>query len=248
MAFDDQRIPECKTEIVSLPAIMLDMQIGKLRILDFHRPFVWGVEQMIGLLDSIRKQYPTGSLVVWETDYPLQSRESVGPVHIGPSESRAMHLYLLDGQQRLTTLLGCFLGRHPRANRHSDDPRWRMVYNAKNNFFEHLEPSSHEEVWHFPLFACIDTLCFLQESQRMRREGGQHGEAYVERVQSLARLLHAYRIPLIRIRNAGLADAIEIAVRLNTHGQTMTALEAGELERVLRHHDSEPQDSAMGNG
>lgn len=66
---------------------------------EFQREYVWSREQAKQLMDSLRKSYPTGSLLMWKTSDPPDiknnavSRDKIGTTSV-----------ILDGQQRLTTL------------------------------------------------------------------------------------------------------------------------------------------------
>jgi uncharacterized protein with ParB-like and HNH nuclease domain len=61
-------MPEVKPEVVFIYQLIRDVVAGKVRIPRFQRPFIWRREQMLDLLDSIRLQYPIGSL--HGDDYP----------------------------------------------------------------------------------------------------------------------------------------------------------------------------------
>ncbi|MBF0135419.1 MAG: DUF262 domain-containing protein [Magnetococcales bacterium] len=225
MSQDDPRqIPEIRPEIVFIFELVRDVEAGKIRIPNFQRSFVWRRDQMLDLLDSIHRQFPIGSLLVWETDTQLSSMEWVGPVHVPPA-IQGMTAHVLDGQQRLSTLVGTM--RKPKPEeivREDDDPaRWNINYNAKTNEFEHVRKGRPTEAYHLPMRSLIDTISFLAECQRMNRDGGDDAPTYVARAEALARSFQAYKMPVIRIRNTSLSKAVEIFARLNTKGQTITA-------------------------
>lgn len=74
----------------------------------FQREYVWKRDDAKQLIDSLIKQYPTGTMLTWETSNPpeLKGRykynKSMGAVRI-----------LLDGQQRVTTLYMLMRGEIP---------------------------------------------------------------------------------------------------------------------------------------
>lgn len=219
---DKEVLPEVKPEIVFIYDVIHNIEEGELRIPKFQRPFVWCREQMVDLLDSIRSQYPIGSILVWETDTPINSEESVGFIRIHKKVKGTVS-YILDGQQRLSTLFGTLRKPTPDDDAVQDpiDPeRWKIWFNAREDRFEHLKPGQ-VEACHFPLSMLLDTLSFLKESQRMLQEGGTEGERYVNKVQSLSRTFQSYKLPIIRIRTE-LNKAVEIFYRLNNRGQTIT--------------------------
>lgn len=215
--------PEVKPEIVFVYEIIRGVAEGRTRIPSFQRPFVWRRDQMLDLLDSIRQQYPIGSLLVWETSERLSSLERVGHVRIQQAPQGAVS-YVLDGHQRLSTLTGVLTEATPGAPPDDEDPaRWTVWYNARDQLFEHPGPEARLEWWHFPLSRLMSTLAFLNECQRMLKQGGDAAHPYVERVQRLAQMFQEYKLPLIRIKETDLRQAVEIFARLNSKGQRMTA-------------------------
>lgn len=83
----------------------------------FQRNVVWEKENVKKLWDSIYKFYPLGSILVWKTDIKLQNHRKIGGHIISEGVfNRSEYQYILDGQQRTTSLLtslygGCIEGR-----------------------------------------------------------------------------------------------------------------------------------------
>ncbi len=217
-------MPEVKPEIVFIFELVQEVERGRLRIPNFQRPYVWRREQMRDLLDSVYRQYPIGSLLVWETDADLASTNWVGPVHIASSRTETS-VFVLDGQQRLSTLVGVL--RAPREDDPSfddEDPgRWRVLFNAETGQFEHAIPGEGLAPSQFPMWKLMDTIEFLNECERMRASGGSSAQMYVQKTQDLLRTIQAYKLPLVRIRHTELNQAVDIFARLNSKGQAMTA-------------------------
>lgn len=74
----------------------------------FQREYVWKREDAKQLIDSLIKEYPTGTMLIWETDKP--------PALKGPhkyNEKQGAVRLLLDGQQRVTTLYMLINGEIP---------------------------------------------------------------------------------------------------------------------------------------
>jgi uncharacterized protein with ParB-like and HNH nuclease domain len=65
----------------------------------FQREYVWKRDDAKQLLDSLIKQYPTGTMLTWETGNPPELK---GPYKY--DEKQGAVRILLDGQQRITTL------------------------------------------------------------------------------------------------------------------------------------------------
>lgn len=87
-----------------------DLVGGKYQIPTFQRNVVWQHENVKKLWDSIYKFYPLGSILIWKTDTKLQNHRSIGGHIIFDEKPRTEYQYILDGQQRTTSLLTSLRG------------------------------------------------------------------------------------------------------------------------------------------
>ncbi len=78
---------------------------------NIQRPFVWSPEQMMRLFDSIMREYPISTLLVWKTKDPVKQRRFIDNYHrqikltdFYVHEHRRQKMMVLDGQQRLQSL------------------------------------------------------------------------------------------------------------------------------------------------
>lgn len=77
----------------------------------FQRDVVWQKENVKKLWDSIYKFYPLGSILVWKTSLKLQNHREIGGHKLFNNDfNRNEYQYLLDGQQRTTSLLTSLYG------------------------------------------------------------------------------------------------------------------------------------------
>jgi len=77
----------------------------------FQRDVVWVRFNVKKLWDSIYKFYPLGSILIWKTDLKLQNHRQVGGHPITDTNfTRTEYQYILDGQQRTTSLLTSLYG------------------------------------------------------------------------------------------------------------------------------------------
>ena len=76
---------------------------------EFQRAYVWKPSQVVRLLDSLYMSYPTGQILLWDPTELPTTRGLEGVVASGlPSPGRPK--VVLDGQQRLTSLLRALSG------------------------------------------------------------------------------------------------------------------------------------------
>lgn len=80
---------------------------GELRLPEIQRHYVWRATRVRDLLDSLYRGYPSGSILMWETDEPVPTREFAIAQDTNAFAGRKL---LLDGQQRLTSLTAVLNG------------------------------------------------------------------------------------------------------------------------------------------
>ncbi len=95
------------THAREIQALVSDIRDGKLLLPELQRSYVWKSSQVAELFDSLYHQYPSGQLLVWETDDLPYSRTT----QIDGVDQQRRPQLLLDGQQRLTSLAAILLGR-----------------------------------------------------------------------------------------------------------------------------------------
>jgi hypothetical protein len=80
---------------------------GELRLPEIQRHYVWKATRVRDLLDSLYRGYPSGSILMWETDEAIPTRDFA---IAQDSTAFAGRKLLLDGQQRLTSLTAVLSG------------------------------------------------------------------------------------------------------------------------------------------
>src|SRR6478736_1659211 len=69
---------------------------GELRLPEMQRRYVWRSTRVRDLLDSLYRGYPSGAILLWETDEPVPLQEFAVTQQGNPFQSTRL---LLDGQQ-----------------------------------------------------------------------------------------------------------------------------------------------------
>src|ERR1700733_12387218 len=80
---------------------------GELRLPEMQRRYVWRSPRVRDLLDSLYRGYPSGAILLWETDEEVPLQEFAVEQQKNPYKSTRL---LLDGQQRLTSLSAVIRG------------------------------------------------------------------------------------------------------------------------------------------
>ncbi len=81
---------------------------GELRLPEMQRRYVWRSTRVRDLLDSLYRGYPSGAILLWETDEGVPIQDFALDQHNNPYRSTRL---LLDGQQRLTSLSAVVRGQ-----------------------------------------------------------------------------------------------------------------------------------------
>jgi len=106
---------EIESEVTKISAFVEEkLSKDKLLIPTFQRDFVWEPENIRRLWDSIFRFYPIGSILYWVTDNYLHTHRKLGGFEFPHDEDVLRKFkewsYILDGQQRATSLLVSILG------------------------------------------------------------------------------------------------------------------------------------------
>lgn len=83
------------------------IQSGELRLPEMQRGYVWKGTRVRDLLDSLYRGYPSGNILVWETEESLPMRDMAIGQNVNAYQGFKL---LLDGQQRLTSLSAVLRG------------------------------------------------------------------------------------------------------------------------------------------
>ena len=87
--------------------LLNDVKNGRIGLPDLQRPFVWKDNKVRDLLDSMLKGYPIGYVMLWESPANFENKGQIG---INDKTFNTARDLVIDGQQRLTALLGAIKG------------------------------------------------------------------------------------------------------------------------------------------
>ncbi len=85
---------------------------GELRLPEMQRRYVWRATRVRDLLDSLYRGYPSGAILLWETDEKVPLQDFAVAQQGSPYQTCRL---LLDGQQRLTSLSAVIRGESVRV-------------------------------------------------------------------------------------------------------------------------------------
>jgi hypothetical protein len=119
---------------VKISTVLDHIDGGSMALPEFQRGYVWNREQVRGLMDSMYRKHPVGSLLVWVTS--TDNADTRGDTPLPPGSVKL----LLDGQQRITSLYGIIRGRPPEFFDGNDKSFTGLYFNLDEEVFEFYAP------------------------------------------------------------------------------------------------------------
>lgn len=200
--------------------LVSNIESGQVKIPQFQRDFVWSVAKAAELMDSIIKGYPIGTFIFWKTKERLRSVRDLGGIELrGPKKGDFVN-YVLDGQQRLTSLFACFKGAEvSRADSNKVDDFSKIYVDLDASEDEQIVITDISEKADMSYISILDLL------------GGdfvvlaQYPCHYRDKLKSYQNRIESYQYPIISISDAPIDVATEIFTRINVGGKQLTLFE-----------------------
>ena len=93
-----------KPETYQYPDLISKIEQGLIKIPAFQREFIWPMDKTLFLLDSISRRFPIGTFLFWQTSDFINALRNIGNLNLADPPSGYPVQYVLDGQQRVTSL------------------------------------------------------------------------------------------------------------------------------------------------
>lgn len=208
-------------------ALFQDIDGGQIKLPMFQRDFVWDKEQTAKLIDSILKGFPIGTFIFWKTRDELRSYRNLGnhPLPVTPKGDYAH--YILDGQQRITSLYAVRKGI--RITRDGKVVDYRDIYIDLECVVEEdeqivvagkptrfIEDKIEEK-------RCISVHDALTRSMIDLED--EYAKDERKLIDAYQRALTTYSFSTIVIKDYPIEIACEVFSRINTGGKTLSVFE-----------------------
>ena len=199
------------------------IDIGHIVLPVFQRGYVWNRDQVKSLFESMYKQHPVGGLLVWATKANSADHRGDGPIADGTVK------FLLDGQQRITSLYGVIRGKAPDFFDGDVKPFTDLMFNLDSETFSFYQPVKMKDdpFW-------IDLTKLMKCGVREILKELQKNDKYLENADSysekLINILSIKEIDLpaeeITGSDKDISTVVDIFNRVNSGG---TKLSKGDL-------------------
>ena len=195
-----------------------DIDTGRIKIPQFQRDFVWSKAQTCKLIDSILKGFPIGTFILWKTKERLRHMRNIGNIELPDPDPGDFVQYVLDGQQRITSLYAVRKGL--RLSRDGAEIDYKDIVidlsvgpNSEEEVVFESAPEGHD---------CISIYELLNaRPDELLEKSGQHFNL----VSGYKDLLERYLFSTVVIQEYPIDIACEIFTRINTSGQALTLFE-----------------------
>lgn len=224
-----------------------DLKNSDYQIPTFQREVVWEKENVKKLWDSIYKFYPLGSILVWKTDVKLQNHRQIGGHKFSDAHfARSEYQYILDGQQRTTSLLTSLYGGSIDGkknfdpslyvdltienNTETDDEHYkkRFLYideiNDKNGEYRRNTPNQKK----FDDGLIVKLISIKEDFSNLQKKIIKHPSVdlnfdhpYIEELGRMKQVLDNYRISFIELKGIQVAEVCQIFERINQAGKPL---------------------------
>lgn len=245
MSYTDRIFPTNK----GLTTYLDELLNKNYQIPTFQREVVWEKENVKKLWDSIYKFYPLGSILIWKTDIKLQNHRHIGGHQITDSTFiRTEYQYILDGQQRTTSLLTSLYGGSI-ENRPGFDPTIYVdltiqsdneiddeSYKSRFLFWDEIDDRNGEIRQNIPKKKKYDEGIIVKlidiknnfgavERRLVENPNGDYKDydnPARKELRRLKEILDNYRISFIEVKGIQVAEVCQIFERINQAGKPLS--------------------------
>lgn len=203
---------------VTFTSLFAEIENGTVKIPQFQRDFVWSKTKSAKLLDSIVKGYPIGTFILWKTNERLRAIRNLGGVALPETAAGDAVKYVLDGQQRLTSLFVTLKGLTIKREEHQEDFSQFWVDLAANESQEIviMDTNGHDPKTIIQLKDLLSgDFAYLASFDKL----------FQDKIRIYKNRIESYQFSNILMKDAAIDVATEVFTRLNVGGEPLSVFE-----------------------
>ncbi len=193
---------------------------GDILLPKFQRDFIWEREQIIDLFDSIAKNYPIGSVLLWLSKNKLHSERSVADLEIADRPPEYPVNYLLDGQQRLSSICGALFW-----DGKNKDSVWNVAYDLRSQEFLHLTTLDDPPLHQIRMNKLSDAASFFKHVASLETLSAEDKDELRSRAELLFNRFKDYTIATVTLSDMPIESVAPIFERINSTGTRLTIVD-----------------------
>jgi hypothetical protein len=205
----------------------------------FQRDVVWQSENVKLLWDSVYRFYPVGSILIWKTGIRLQNHRAIGGHAISGGEDAGDFQYVLDGQQRTTSLLTSLYGGRIHSKPEFDPTVYidltvtdegeadETRYRQRFLFAEEIQSATSRDKLQKGLIVKLhDVWKRFGNVERALVDQGytDYDDPVRDQLRKVKSVLDNYRLSFIELKGIDIAEVCQIFERTNQAGKPLTGL------------------------
>ena len=212
---------------VPVHKVLSDIDNSTLVLPPFQRSFVWKRPDIRDFIDSVYNSYPVGSLATWQTNRPINPSES------GENDRSDPINYILDGQQRITSLYGVIRGKLPPFHTSKENPTAGLMFHVRDKKFA-FERTAEVRKKADGLWVKVTGLfqeggVAAERNNLEDRIGGKRVDLYdySDAMNRLVTRLREVELPVLELSDETLTveDVVNIFNKMNKGGKKLTPYE-----------------------
>ena len=201
-------------------ALFVEIDSGQIKLPMFQREFVWEKEQSAKLIDSILKGFPIGTFIFWKTKEELRSYKEVGNHKMPDTDKGDYVQYILDGQQRITSLYAIRKGI--RITKDGKEVDYRDIFINLDHDPENDEQIVVTEQQKGKRYVSVHRVLTSQVTDLLDEFPNRDTLKLIETYKNK---LTNYDFSTITIKDYPIEVACEVFSRINTGGKSLTVFE-----------------------
>jgi hypothetical protein len=212
---------EIQPSSIKIDKLLNRIEEGDIKIPAFQRAFIWDIQQILELLDSIYHDYPIGSILLWSSNVTLKSTRNLCGFAIPDRPPQYPVNYVLDGQQRLSVIYAVFCKDRTLSD---EDSQFNLSADMFDIYFD-LDDKQFLHRWdikeqhiNLPMNSLFDMSKFLNDIQNF-------DESHKLLARQLMSQFINYEIPIITITKRRKDEVGIIFERINNTGTSLTTLD-----------------------
>ena len=211
------QLPKPETQPL-VGGLMREIEHGTVKIPQFQRNFVWQRIKCAKLIDSLLRGFPIGTFILWKTKVQLRTVRDVGDIPLPGTPDDDFTLYVLDGQQRLTSIFAAIKGATVTRDGKKDDFAAIYVDLAADDDGELVITNieGREKLSYISVRNLV-SYDFLQL--------GKFPQEYHKKMAAYRNAITSYSCSTVLVQEASIDVATEIFTRINVSGVPLTVFQ-----------------------
>ncbi|MBN7778121.1 DUF262 domain-containing protein [Nitratireductor aquimarinus] len=163
-----------------------------------------------------------GSILLWLSKQKLRSEKHIADLPVADRAEEYPVNYLLDGQQRLSTICGALFW----SSREGDpDSVWNIVYDLRAKNFAHLSTLDDPPLHQIRLNKIPDAAAYFGQVAAIKGLEAKDAEKLAKEAERIFSLFKDYSIASVTLHDMPIEDVEPIFERINSTGTKLTIVD-----------------------